>query len=192
VQKRQCRLPRWIRNSDWEEAGILIVNAVELNAVVRPEGSQPHALPVEQILRFGKGDPWASRRKCRVSHHVVPKRFDERDTRILAATAAVGPPLVIGFRLQYDAEPLDACRIAGSIKPNSCNADARVISPRDQSREEVECTIRATNGRRIQDAFDLLGIPRFRLHQQPQALQLKSTHQIPHEVTLGDRHLNKR
>ena len=117
-------------------------------------------------------------RKCRVSHHVALERFHERDTRILAATAAVGPPLIIGFRLQCDAETLDACRIAGFIEPHSCNADARVVPLRHQPRKQVELAIGAANGGRIQDAFDLLGIARLRLHHDPQALQLESTHRI--------------
>jgi hypothetical protein len=92
------------------------------------------------------------------------ERFDKRYTRIFAAAAAVGSPLIIGFRLQCDAEPLDACRIASFIEPYSCNADARVIAPRDEPWKQVELTIRATNGGWIQDAFDLLGITRLRLH----------------------------
>ena len=132
---------------------------------------------MKQILRYGQGDPWAFGRKRRVSHHVTLERFDKRDTRILAAAAAVGPQLVIGFRLQRDAEPLDAGRIAGLIELHSCDADARVISPRDQAREEVKLTIRAANGGRIQDAFDLQRIARLRLHHHPQALQLEIRHQ---------------
>ena len=88
-------------------------------------------------------------------------------------------PLIIGFRLQRDAEPLGACRIASFIEPYSGNADTRVIPPRNQPREEVKFAVRATSGSRIQDAFDLLGIARLRLHQHSQALQRKPTHQSP-------------
>jgi len=52
------------------------------------------------------------------------------------------------------------------------------VPARGQPREEVELTVRATSGSRIQDGFDLLGITRLWLHHQPQALQLRSTHQI--------------
>jgi len=64
------------------------------------------------------------------------------------------------------------------IEPYPCNADARVIPLRGQPGEEVELTIRAANGSRIQDALDLLGITRLRLHHEPEALQRKSIHQI--------------
>ena len=117
-------------------------------------------------------------RKCRVGHHVALERFHERDTRILAAAAAVGPPLIIGFRLQCDAEPLDATRIAGLIESNAGDADARIIASRHEPWKQIELAIRAADGSRIQDAFDLLWIARLRLHHQPQSLQLKSAHRL--------------
>jgi len=49
--------------------------------------------------------------KRRVGHDVALERFRERDTGVFA-TAAIGPPLIIGFRLQRDAEPRDTPRIA--------------------------------------------------------------------------------
>jgi hypothetical protein len=52
--------------------------------------------------------------------------------------------------------------IASPIEPHSCNADARVIPPGDQPREEIELTIGTTQGRWIQDAFDLRGAPKQR------------------------------
>ena len=150
------RISRGIGNGDGEEAGILVVHVDEIDAVIRTKGREPETLPVEQILRYGQGDPWAFGRKRRVRHHVALERFDKRDARIFAATTAVGPPLVVGFRLERDAEPLDAARIAGLIEPHARDADARVVAPRDEPRKQVELTIRPTNGRRIQDAFDLL------------------------------------
>jgi hypothetical protein len=123
-------------------------------------------------------------RKRRVSHYVTLKRFHKRDAGILAAATAVEVQLIIGFRLQCDAEPLNACRIAGFIEPYSGNADARVIPPRNQAREQVKFTVRATSGSRIQDAFDLLGITRLRLHQHCQTLQLKSAHQCPSAILI--------
>src|SRR5580658_11227834 len=84
------------------------------------------------------------------------------------------------LRLESDAEPFDAGRIAGCIEPHSCNADARVVPLRDQPREQVEFTIRAANGGGIQHAFDLLGIAWLRLHDDSQAPQLKFTHTTPH------------
>jgi hypothetical protein len=85
--------------------------------------------------------------------------FHVGDTSILAAASAVWPPLVIRFRLQCDSEPLDSYRIAGFIEPNSCNSNAGVIGPGGQSREQVEFTIRATNGSRIQDNSISWGLP---------------------------------
>jgi hypothetical protein len=71
---------------------------------------------VEEVLRFGLGYPWALGRKCRVGHDVALKRFHERDAGIITATAAIGPPFIIGFRLEGDAKSLDANRIAGFIE----------------------------------------------------------------------------
>jgi hypothetical protein len=105
------------------------------------------------------------------------KGFHKRDAGILATATAVGLQLIIGFRFQCDAEPLNACRIAGFVEPYSGNADARVISPSNQAREQIKFTVRAASGSRIQDAFDLLRIPRLRLHQHCQTPQLESTHQ---------------
>ena len=56
---------------------------------------------------------------------------------------------------------------------------------RDDTRKEVELTVRAASGSRIQDALDLLRITWFRLHDYSQALQLKSTHQTS---SLGHAH----
>ena len=51
VEDRHCRLPIRIGNGDGEDAGILIVHAVELDAFIRAEGREPQTLPVEQVLR---------------------------------------------------------------------------------------------------------------------------------------------
>ncbi len=134
---------------------------------------------MKQILRYGHGNPWADGRERRVSHHVALKRFDERDTRILAATAAVGPTLIIGFRLQCDAEPLDSTRIASFVEFYAGNADARIIAPRDEPWKQVKLAVRAANGGRIQDAFSLVRIAQFRLHHQPEPLQLEFAHRFP-------------
>ena len=156
-------------------------------------GDKSKTLPVEQIFRYSQGDPRTVRRKRRVSHHVAPKRFDKRDTRVFAAAAAVRSPLVIGFRLQRNAEPLDSERVAGLIEPNPGDADARIVAPRDEPWKQVKLTIRATNGSRIQDTFNLMRIARLRLHHQSQALQLKATHRLSSSAVLClERHPNRR
>ena len=104
---------------------------------IRAEGREPQTLPVEEVLREGQGNPRAFGRKRRVSHHVTLEVFAKSDPRILAASAAIRPQLIIRFGLQCDAEPLDARRVAGLIELHSRDADARVISLRDQTREEV-------------------------------------------------------
>ena len=62
------------------------------------------------------------------------------------------------------------------VELNPGDADARIITLRDEPWKKVKLTIRATNGSGIQDAFDFVRIAGFRLHDQPQALQLKATH----------------
>jgi hypothetical protein len=170
VEEREFRFPGWVRNGDREYAGVFVIHLAGIDATIRRKGRQPHALPVEEVLRYCPGDPGASGRERCVSHDVTLQRFHESNTRIFAASAAIRAPLIIGFRLKRDAQPLDAYRIASFIEPHSCNADSRVISPRNQPREEVEFTVRATSGSRIQDAFDLLGVTRLRLHQHSEAL----------------------
>ena len=51
VEDRHGRFPLRIGDGDGEDAGILVVHAVELDAVIRAEGRQPQTLPVEQVLR---------------------------------------------------------------------------------------------------------------------------------------------
>src|SRR5271157_6143628 len=51
VEDGHCRFPIRIGNGDGEDAGIFVVHAVELDALVRTEGREPQTLPVEQVLR---------------------------------------------------------------------------------------------------------------------------------------------
>jgi hypothetical protein len=97
-----------IGDGNREEAGIFVVHVAKLEAVIRREGRNSQTLPVKEVLRYRQSDPWPLGRKRRVGHHIALERLHERDTRILAATAAVGPQLIIGFGLQCDAETLDA------------------------------------------------------------------------------------
>ena len=122
VEQGQLRLPGWIGNHGREDAGIFVVYVAEFDAVCRGKSSEPRTSPVEDIFRYREGDPQALGRPCRVSHQVALKRRHKRDARILAATAAVGPPFINGFRFEGDTEPLHPNRIAGFIEPRSCNA----------------------------------------------------------------------
>jgi hypothetical protein len=115
IRRRLCHPSRWNRRLDTRK------------------GRQPQALPMEQVLRYGSGDSRASGRKCCVSHHVALQRFHERYARVFAAPTTIGPPFIIRFGFQRDAEPLDVYGIASFIEPHSCNADWRVI-PRATSR----------------------------------------------------------
>ena len=124
VEDGQFRVPGWIRNGDGKQTGIFVIHISEFDALIRAEVGEPEALPVEEVLRYGQGDPRTSDRKCRVSHQVAPQWFHKRDPRILAAALAAGLQLIVGFRFQRDAKPLDACRIAGIVESHSCNADA--------------------------------------------------------------------
>ncbi len=133
---------------------------------------------MKEILGYGQGYAWTLGRKCSVGHDVALKWFYISDAGILTAAAAVGSTLIIGFRFQCDAEPLDARRIACFIEPHTRYPYARVISFRDQPREQVEMTVGSANGSRIQNAFHFIGIAWLRLHHHSQALQLESTHRI--------------
>ena len=52
------------------------------------------------------------------------ERFDKGDAGILAAAAAVRPPLVIRFRLKRNAETFDSGRVAGFVEFYAGDADA--------------------------------------------------------------------
>src|ERR1700691_3176186 len=176
MKHRQLQLSGWIRNGGGEWAGILVVYGAEIQALKRSKRDKPDPLPVKKVRRACCGDARAAWRARRISHEVALQRFDERDARVFAASAAVYPTLIVGFRLQSDAETLDAFWISRCIEPHSGNTDARVVPKRHQSWKEVQRTVRATSGRRIQDAFGLMRIARLRLHQDSETLQLKSTH----------------
>jgi hypothetical protein len=96
--------------------------------------------------------------------------LDKGNARILAAAAAVGSPLVINFGFERNAETFYSARISGVIEFYASDADARIVVLCDEPRKQVKLAIRAASGRRIQDAFDLMRIARFRLHQHSQAL----------------------
>jgi hypothetical protein len=176
VQNGHCRLPGRIGYGNGEDAGVLVVHAIELYPVIGTKAGESQAPPLEQILRYGQSYAWTLGRKRRVRHHVEVERFDKRDAGILAATCTIRQPLVIRFRLQCNAQPLDAFWITSLIKTNSCDADTRIIALGDQPRKEVELTIRAANDSRIQDSVDLKRVARLGSHHYPKALQLESTH----------------
>src|ERR1039457_4413264 len=68
VKHRQFRLPEWIGNDDWEQAGIFVIHVVEFDTLIRAKLRQPQTPPMEEVCRYCQGDPWASGRKCRVGH----------------------------------------------------------------------------------------------------------------------------
>jgi hypothetical protein len=131
---------------------------------------------MKQILRNGEGNPWADGGERRVGHHIAPERFHEGDPWILAATTPVRTPLVISFRLERYAEPLNPTWIAGLVELDAGNTYPGKIALRHEPWKKVQMSVRATNGSRIQNAFGFLWVAGFRLHEHPQALQLKVAH----------------
>ncbi|MGB8660129.1 MAG: hypothetical protein WCD34_06885 [Candidatus Acidiferrum sp.] len=149
VENCHFKLSRWIWDDNGEETGVFVIHVAKCNAPIWSKSGEPQTLPVEEVCRQSQGDAWSLGRKRCVSHDVALERFHESDTWIFAAPTAIGSPLIIGFRLKRDAEPLDACGIACFIELHSRNADARVISLRNHPWEEIERTIGASNGSRI-------------------------------------------
>src|ERR1700733_12243804 len=136
----------------------------EIDSVIRSEGRESQPPPLQQILRNGQGDPGAERGKRSVGHHIALQRLDEDDARIFAAATAIRATFIISFRLERNAEPFNFMRIAIPVELHSGNADARIITPRNEPREKIKMTIGTAGGGRIQDAFDLLRITGLRLH----------------------------
>ena len=178
MQHAQLHFPGMMWYSDGEDAGILVVHVDEINAVVRVKGGKPQSLPVKQVFRYRQGDSWSEGRERGVSHHITLERFHECDARILAATAAVRHSLVIGFRFQRKAEPLDSARIACRIELDADNADARKITLRNEPWKQVKLTVRTTGGGRIQNTLGFHRIARLGLHNLSKALQFKAGHRL--------------
>ncbi len=127
----------------------------EIDALIRSKDCETKSLPMKQVLRDGKGDARANGRKRRVSHHVALKRFDECNARILAASTAMRRPLVIGFRLERDAQPLDSAGIAGLVEFDAGNTDSGKIPLSHEPRKQVKMPVRPTRSGWIQNTFDL-------------------------------------
>src|ERR1035438_6292198 len=72
----------------------------------------------------------------------------------------------------------NADRIAGFIEPHTRYPDPRIISLRDQPREEIQFAIWASNGSRIENPFHFMRITGLRLHDHAQALQPEAAHRI--------------
>ena len=116
VEQGQLRLSRGIGNDGREEAGIFVIYVIEFETFRRGKRSESQTSPVEEIVRYRQGNPRTIGRPCRVGHQISLKRPNKGNARIFAASATVGSQLIIGFQLQCDAKPLDACRIAGFIE----------------------------------------------------------------------------
>jgi hypothetical protein len=106
------------------------------------------------------------------------KRFNERDSRILAATAAMGRPLVISFRLDRNAKPLNSARISGLVEFDAGDANPGKIPLSHEAWKQVEMSVMAAHSGRVQNTFNLLRVAGFRFHEHPQALELEGNIQL--------------
>jgi len=149
---------RRIRNGGRKQAGILVVDIAEIDALIRSKGDKPQPLPVEEVLRSCRGDARTMGRKCRVGHYITVQRFDERNTRILAATAAVSPLLVVSLWLQRNARRSTP---EGSPALLNCTRQCRCASncPALPAEENIKVTVRAASGSGIQNALHFLRLP---------------------------------
>jgi hypothetical protein len=165
VQNGQRRSSSWIRNGNREYAGVLVVDIIEVDAVIWAEPREPKATPVEQVVRYSERNSRTLARKRCVSHHIAIERLDKRYTRILTTTSAVGLSLVVGLWFQGNADSFDPHWVTSLIKPNSRYTDPRIIASRNQPREEVELTIRTPGRSGIQDSPSLKSIGPVSIHQ---------------------------
>ena len=77
---------------------------------------------------------------------------------------------LVRVRLQRDAEPLHAAGITHIIEQHTSDADTGKIPRCYQSRKQIELPIRPPHRRRIQHAFCLMRMARFRLHEHAHPL----------------------
>jgi len=158
MQESHLHLSAVAGNREGKKAGVLVVHMNEIDALIWSKGRKAEPLPMKQVFRNGEGNPWTDGRKRRIGHHVTLKRFYESDARILAASAAMGGPLVIGFGLERDAQPLDSAWIAGLVEFDAGNSDPGKVPLGHQPGKEVKMSVRSTSDSRIQDTFDLLRV----------------------------------
>jgi hypothetical protein len=161
----------------------------------RPEGPHGRRYPQDKSLQRGgdAAEPSASFRRGwgwqrgRGWHLCCPRernRFRNMEQRSQVPICASGAnrlkwpgrSLVRWTKAQRNPEPFNSARIAAPVEVHARNTDARIIAPRDQSREEIQMSIGTASGGRIQDTFGFLRISRFRRHDLPEPSQFKATH----------------
>src|ERR1019366_5644707 len=90
----------------------------------------------------------------------------------------VGSHFVRLRRLQRHAKSFDADRLAGVIKEDLQDANARVVTGGDDSREEVELAVGPARGRGGGDAAHFVRVARFGFNDQGQRLHRERWHYV--------------
>ena len=85
MHKSEGELAGRVRDQHRKNAGVLVVHAIESNAMIGTKCRKPESAPVEQIVGDGDFDSRATARKRGVGHNVALQRLDIRDARILAS-----------------------------------------------------------------------------------------------------------
>ena len=123
MQDRDLEFELRIGNGDGEHAGILVVDAVEVDPFVGVELRESEALPREEVVGHRERDTRSVRRVRRVGHEVTVQRLDERDAGVLAP-AAVRSQFVGRLRFEGDTDAFDADRFASIVEEHSEDPDS--------------------------------------------------------------------
>ena len=105
-----------IGNLRRKQAGVLVVNPVERDAVIGSESRKPHASPIAQVFGDGESNARPVMRQRRVGHYVVAQSVDVGYTGVFAAATAVFGQFIISFGLQRDSQPFDTLWIADAVE----------------------------------------------------------------------------
>ena len=129
-------MPRGIGDGEGEHGGVLVVDAVEVDALVGLEGRETESLPVQDVLGDRQRDSRAVGRERRVGHDVPLQRLDEGDAGVLAPTA-------VRSKFVGRSRARARCRGARCRRARHCRRTAR-----GRCRFESSCPSRRVRGKR--------------------------------------------
>ena len=176
VHERDRGLAEGVLNPGREQARVLVVHAIERDAIERPESlpapcaarSADHPRPRARYVVRRATAP------CRSSHTAARARHRiSAGPRSRRRSPTIRSRLLAAARSPMRSTPL---RIAGTVEQHTRDADARIVAASHQTREQIELPVWPSHRRRVEDALDLMGIARLRLHDHADPLHREVRH----------------
>src|ERR1022692_324536 len=104
---------------------------------------------MKEVLRYRQRYSGTVLRPRGVGHHVVTERFNKGNPRVFTPGVPVDAEFVFSSGLDRDPQSINSDRVAGLVKPNARDADARIITLCNESWKQIEAPIRTANRSRI-------------------------------------------